>query len=207
MKILYGFEPDICIINPDILINFSLDVVLPQYFLTQVNYLKDSSFGDATVAANKIINSLKKWENTDLLLFQTNEGGKVYFIDETINYIKLQRQYQNIDNTNPIDRYLLSILYLSEIIEAKIVFLASSVEIIRRCNILNFDTITLKEFNLNGNSWLQPELLFNIQVSDLNIVNEAYIFDTSEAEKNLQIQWQDIKASELTSTITWIDTE
>ena len=205
MKILYAIEPDLCIINPDILINFPLDIVLPQYFLTQINHLKNSDFGNATVAANKIINSLKQWEDTDLLLFTTNNGGKVYFIDETINYSKIERQYQSIDNTNPLDRYLLSILYLSNILEAKIVFLASSSEIIRKCHILNFDSVTLEEFAPHGESWLQSEMLIHVQTSNLDIVTEPDILDASETETTVQIQWQDMILSQSTSNIEWID--
>ncbi|KZL49923.1 hypothetical protein A2T98_10085 [Nodularia spumigena CENA596] len=205
MKILYSIEPDICIINTDILINFPLDIVLPQYFLTQINHLSNSDLGNATESANTIINSLNQWEDSDLLLFKTNSEGRVYFIDESINYLKVENQYQYIDNTNLLDRYLLSLLYLSNILEAKIVFLASSPEILKKCRILNFDTLTLAEFTLNGESWLQPEMLINVETSNPDIVSEPDILDASETETTVQIQWQDIRVSQGTSNIEWLD--
>ncbi len=70
MNILYAIEPDLCITNPDILINFPLDIILPQYLLTQINHLSNSDFGNVTVSANKILTSLKPQENTDLLELQ-----------------------------------------------------------------------------------------------------------------------------------------
>ncbi len=121
-----------------------MKLILPKYFLTQINYLQNRDFGNATEAANKIIDSLNQWENSDLLLFKTNAEGTVYFIDEVINYLKVERQDENLDNTNPLNRYLLSLLYLSEILEAKIVFLVSSPEFINKCRILNFNTVTLE---------------------------------------------------------------
>ncbi len=204
MKILYGIEPYICINNPDILMNFSLDIVLPQYFLTQITHLSNSNFGNATVSANKIINSLHRWENSNLL-FKTNAKGTVYFIAEAINYLKVDSQYQNIDNTNLLDRYLLSLLYLSNILEAKIVFLASSPEMIGKCRILNLDPVTLAEFTLNGESWLQPEMLINMETSHPDIVSEPDILDASERETTVQIQWLDIRVSQETSNIQWLD--
>ncbi|MDB9322754.1 hypothetical protein PN483_06045 [Nodularia spumigena CS-591/04] len=205
MNILYSIEPDICIINPDILINFPLDIVLPQYFLTQINHLSNSDFGNATESANTIINSLNQWEDSDLLLFKTNAEGRVYFIDESINYLKVDSQYQYIDNTNLLDRYLLSLLYLSNILEVKIVFLASSPEIINKCRILNFDTVTLAEFTLNGESWLQPEMLVNVESSNPDIFSEPNILNTSEIETTIPIQWQDIRVSQGTNNIQWLD--
>ncbi|MDP5337457.1 MAG: hypothetical protein NWQ28_02635 [Nodularia sp. (in: cyanobacteria)] len=205
MKILYGIEPYICIVNPDILRNFSLDIVLPQYFLTQLNHLSNSNFGNSTESANIIINSLNQGEDSNLLLFKTNAEGTAYFIDEAINYLKVDSQYQNIDSTNLLDRYLLSLLYLSNILEAKIVFLAASPEIIGKCRILNLDTVTLAESTLNGESWLQPEMLINIETSHPEIVSEPNILAASEGETTVQIQWLDIKLSQGTSNIQWLD--
>jgi len=205
IRIIYAIEPDLCITNPDILTNFSLDIVLPQYLLTQINHLSNSDFGNITVSANKIINSLNQQEDTEFLLFKTNSQGKIYFIDETINYLQINRQYENIDNTTPLDRYLLSLLYLSNILEAKIVFLASSPEIIRKCRIFNFDPVTIEEFTPNGESWLNPEMLINLPINNPDIVPESDILNFSETETTVQIQWQDIKILGGTSNIEWID--
>jgi len=203
MKTLYGIEPDVCILNPDILINSSLDIVLPQYFFTQINYLKNGDFGDATIAANKIINSLNQREDPDLFFFKTTHEGTIYFIDEAINYLNVDKTHQNLDKTNPIDRYLLSLLYLSEILRAKIFILVSSPEIIDKCRILNFDPVTLAEFPLNGESWLQPEMLVNVQGTTSDTISETNILNASET--NIQVRWRDIRVSQGTSDIEWMD--
>lgn len=205
MKVLYAIELDLCIINPDTLINFPSDIILPKYFFTQLNFLKNRDLGNATVAANKIINSLKQCGDTDILLFTNNNGGKVYFIDETINYLNLDNEYTNLDSTNPLDRYLLSLLYISNILEAKIFFLSSSPEINCKCRILNFDPVTLEKLPNIGESWLHTEMLVNLQASNLDIVTEHNILDASETDTTIQIQWQDIKGSQEVNNIKWID--
>lgn len=205
MNILYAIEPDLCITNPDILINFPLDIILPQYLLTQINHLSNSDFGNVTVSANKILTSLKPQENTDLLIFNTNTQGKIYFIDETIHHLQINRQYENIDPAIPINRYLLSLLYLSNILESQVIFLASSSEIIRKCRIFNFETVNLADFKPHGEPWLTPEILVNIATNEPDIITETDIFNPSEIEETVQIEWQDMRISQGTNNIKWID--
>lgn len=84
MKILYGLEPDFCIVNPDLVNTYSKDLVLPQYFYIQLEYLKNGNFHSATNAANQIINSLVR-QVSDFLIFKTNCNGTIYLINEKIN--------------------------------------------------------------------------------------------------------------------------
>lgn len=205
MNILYAIELDLCITNPDILISFPLDIVLPQYLLTQINHLTNSDFGDVTVSANKILTSLQPNENTDLLIFNTNTQGTIYFIDETIHHLQTNRQYENIDPAIPLNRYLLSLVYLSTILESQVIFLASSNDIIRKCRIFNFETVNLKDFKPHGESWLKPEMLVNLPTTNYDIIPESDILNTLGIEANVKIEWQDMRISQGTNNIEWID--
>jgi|694.fasta_scaffold68497_7 hypothetical protein len=205
MNILYAIEPDLCITNPGILINFPLDIVLPQYILTQINHLSNSDFGNVTVSANKILTSLQPTENTDLLIFNTNNKGTIYFIDETIYHLQINREYENIDPAIPINRYLLSLLYLSNILESQIIFLAASSEIIRKCRIFNFETVNLADFQPDGKSWLTPEILVNITTNNPDLITATDMLNPSEIEEPVQIEWQDIRISQGINNIKWIE--
>jgi len=211
MKVLYSLEPDFYIINPKILVNFNKDVILPKYFYTQLTHLSQGSFQNATDAATLIINSLSKWAESDILIFKTVAGGTVYFTDEAANCGSFDNSYENLDIRNPLDRYLLSLLKLSETLEAKIVFLASSPEVIRKCRTLNFEVATLEEFSTPGESWLRPEMLVNIQASIPDTTSEPEPLANQEQvtapdpAPSVEIQWRDIRVARQASNIEWID--
>jgi hypothetical protein len=194
MKILYGIQPDLCIANSELVIQNSQDVVLPKYFYLQLLYLKNSNLGSATYEATKIIDSLLPISAEDLLIFQTSSGGKIYFHDQEISLSNYQRISDNLDFRNPFDRYLLSLAKISEILDAKVVFITSSSEIFSRCRFLHFDIGTIEEFSsISGESWLQPERILNIQA----------MFDPMT-----QIQWQEEETEEPISQgndINWIE--
>ncbi|MBR8837883.1 MAG: hypothetical protein DSM106950_28730 [Stigonema ocellatum SAG 48.90 = DSM 106950] len=158
-----------------------------------------------------IVNSLMKWGESDVLIFKTVGGGTVYFIDEATNHVNIDNQYENIDTTNLLDRYLLSLLKLSETLEAKIVFLASSRGVIRKCRTLNFEIATLEEFSTPGESWLRPEMLVDIQASVSDTTSESEPLATQEQvtapepAPSPEIQWRDIRVATQASSIEWID--
>jgi hypothetical protein len=158
-----------------------------------------------TVSANKILTSLQPTENTDLLIFNTNNKGTIYFIDETIYHLQINREYENIDPAIPINRYLLSLLYLSNILESQIIFLAASSEIIRKCRIFNFETVNLADFQPDGKSWLTPEILVNITTNNPDLITATDMLNPSEIEEPVQIEWQDIRISQGINNIKWIE--
>ena len=194
MKILYGIEPDLCIRNPQLISHNERDVVLPKYFYIQLLHLKNGNFESATESATKIIDSLITTSAEDLLIFQTSAGGTVYFNDQEITVENFQGIYGNLDFRNPLDRYLVNLAKISETLDATIVFIASSSEIIRKCRMLNFDVATIEEFStISGESWLQAEMILQIQA----------MFDPKT-----QIQWQEEETEEAENDgndIFWIE--
>ncbi|MBO1347384.1 MAG: hypothetical protein EBE86_008300 [Hormoscilla sp. GUM202] len=80
MNILYGIEPDLCIVNPDLSIGASRDIVLPKYFYMQLEHLKNETF---TEAAAKIVDSLEMQEAEDLLIFK-NWGPFIFMTNKKI---------------------------------------------------------------------------------------------------------------------------
>ena len=98
-----------------------------------------------------------------------------------------------------MDCYLYSLLKLSENLEAKIVFLASSPEIIRKCNALNIEVIIIEEYLAIAQSWLQPEMLLNFQASYEDNIDETEDLTTQ------QVEWQDITTSQQQNNIHWVD--
>jgi hypothetical protein len=211
MKVLYGIEPDLCIINPEILVDFTKDIILPKYFYAQITHLSQGNFQAVTDAAIKILNSLIKQEQSDVLIFNTVKRGIVYFTDEATNHKNIDDHYKNLDTRNLLDRYLLSLFKFSEIIAANIVFLASSSEVIRKCRNLNFEVATLEEFTRSGESWLRPKMLVDIQASIDDKISEPKSLVTQEpitapsSENPAQIQWQDIRLAGEPSNIHWIN--
>ena len=211
MKVLYCLEPDLYIINSKSLVNFDKDVILPKYFYTQLTHLSQGNFQNATDAATIIVNSLSKWAESDILIFKTVSGGTVYFTDEAANCGSFDNSYENLDTRNLLDRYLLSLLKLSETLEAKIVFLASSPEVIRKCRTLNFEIATLEEFSTPGESWLRPEMLLDIQASISDTTSEPEALATedqvtaADPAPCVEIQWRDIRVARQGSNIEWID--
>ena len=140
----------------------------------------------------------------DVLIFKTVAGGTVYFIDEKIHQT-------NIDTNSLLDCYLYSLLKLSENLEAKIVFLTSSPEIIRKCNDLNIEVIIVEEYLAIGESWLQPEMLLNFQASCRENLDETEDLTTQQQENitqiqpSTQIEWRDITTSQQQNNIHWVD--
>ncbi|GAB4304738.1 MAG: hypothetical protein Fur0025_46580 [Oscillatoriaceae cyanobacterium] len=200
MKILYGIEPDLCIVNPQLVTDHSQDVVLPKYFYLQLVHLKNGDFESATEGAKKIIDSLRPSSAEDLLIFQTLAGGTVYFHDQEINLDNFHA-YGNLDFNNPLDRYFLNLAKISEILAAQVVFITSSTEIFQKCRVLHFERATVEEFlgtreafsPVGGESWLQPEMILDIQAR----------FDPMA-----QIQWQEEETEEAGSQendISWIE--
>ena len=137
MNTLYGIEPDLCIVNPDLLICASRDIVLPKYFYMQLEHLKNGDFQSFTEAAAKIVDSLEMQEVENLLIFKNCKGGTVYFHDQQKNMENIDVTNEILDSGNHFDQYLISLLRLAEFLECQIVFLASSSEIIRKCENLN----------------------------------------------------------------------
>ncbi len=192
------------------MIDCTKDIVLPKYFYSQITHLSQGDFQVATDAATRILNSLINREQSDVLIFKTSTGGTVYFIDEVANCRSFDNPYENLNTTNLLDRYLLSLLKLSETLESKIVFIASSAEVIRKCRTLNFEVATLEEFSTPGESWLRPEMLVEIQANINDTISETEPLVTQEQvsalepEPSVQIEWRDIRLAEQISNIHWV---
>lgn len=57
------------------------------------------------------------------------------------------------------------ILYeLTKVLSVKIVFLALSAQVIKKCYSLGFEVATPEEVFRSGESWLKPEMLLEVQV-------------------------------------------
>lgn len=67
-------------------------------------------------------------------------------------------------------------------LEAKIVFLTSSPEIIGKCNALNIEVIIVEEYLGIGECWLQPEMLLNFQASFRENIDDIEEFPTQQIE-------------------------
>ncbi|RUT04760.1 hypothetical protein DSM106972_043290 [Dulcicalothrix desertica PCC 7102] len=208
MKILYGIEPDLCMEYAEILTFFCKDVILPKFFYIQLTYLSQANYQVVTDAASTVINSLVKSIESNDLLFYTSYNGSVYFVDEAIYHVNNNQCF--IDGNSLLERYLLSLLKISEILESKVIFITSSPEVIRKCRILNFEIGTLEDFSSSGKSWLEPEMLSDIQASiteDRNEIESAVTQDNNTGVLNNyeEIQWQDIRVIEQSSYIQWMD--
>ncbi len=191
MKILYGIEPDVCMSHPEV-VSSDKDIILPKYFYNQLEYIKQSSVEFANDAAAKIIDSLLGQGELNFLVFKTIRHGTVYFVDEGNNLENYAKE-KNIDIKTPIDRYLLILLKIAEITEAKIVFIAMSAQVISRCSSLGFEVASIEEFSNPGNSWLQPEMLVDIQtkLDPLALIKwQEDLEEVVEPENN--IHWLDI---------------
>ncbi|NEQ72777.1 MAG: hypothetical protein F6K23_06650 [Okeania sp. SIO2C9] len=186
MKALYGIEPDLCISNPDILIWNNKDVILPKYFYNQLVYLTEGDFTQATQAAEKIINSLERQEIPNLLIFKTISEGTIYFYNEEIN----AKPIGDLDTRNPIDRYMLGLINIAEILECQTIFLPLSSEIINKCRALNIDVTNAEEFMTIDTSWLEPEMLVGIE---------------AKLDPLSQVQWEEVQAVEELGNINWVE--
>lgn len=208
MKFLYGIEPDLCMIGAKILTFFSKDVILPKYFYLQLTHLSQGNHQVVTDIASTLINSLVKRTESNDLLFYTSYNGSVYFVDEAVYYVN-NSQY-SLDGNSLLERYLLSLLKISEILESKVIFITSSPEVIRKCRILNFEIGTLEDFFSGGQSWLEPEMLLDLQASTTegrDEIESAAVQDanTYELQNFEEIQWQDIRVIEQSDNIQWMD--
>lgn len=208
MIILYGIEPDLCMIGTNILTSFSKDVILPKYFYLQLTHLSQGNYQVVTNIAITLINSLVKRTELNDLLFYTSYNGSVYFVDEAVYNVN-NNQY-HLDGNSLLELYLLSLLKISEMLESKVIFITSSPEVIRKCRILNFEIGTLEDFSSTGKSWLEPEMLSDIQASITEDRNEVeFVADqegnTYEVQNSEEIQWQDIRVIEPSNNIQWMD--
>jgi len=206
MNILYGIEPDLCIVNPDLLICASRDIVLPKYFYMQLQHLKNGDFQTFTETAAKIVDYLEMQEAEDLLIFKNCKGGTVYFHDQQKNMENIDLTYEILDIRNPLDQYLISLLRLTEVLECQIVFLASSSEIIRKCETLNFAVSTIEEFSTAylGDLWLQPEMIVGIQARLDPLSQVEWQEETEEvAEQDDGIKWVNVVSQNVVSQVEW----
>jgi hypothetical protein len=155
-----------------------------------------------------ILNSLTQQVESDYLFFKTVCNGNIHFIDESLYHSK-NKDYA-ITNQTLLDCYLLSLLEISQILEAKIIFITSSPEVIKKCRLLNFEIGTLEDSS-NGECWLEPKMLSDAQASISNAASKTEPIavdeqvNTSEPRNLEVIQWQDIPVVKQPSGIQWID--
>lgn len=212
MKVLYGIEPELCIKYPQLVIDCAADMILPYFFYGQLNYLKNQNFETATKSAYDILQALTNQAEADseLLLFQSKNNGHIYFYDDRIiNYLDFQVSNfdKTLDEKHPIDRYLLSLLILSDILECHIVFITSSPELIRKCHLLQLEIANPDTLYLNGESWLKPDIIESLMVKVADRSKSQWGEENEQDNDNTNIQWQDNFEAVVTlpSPIIWIE--
>ena len=199
MKALYGIEPDLCMVHPQIIINNNQDIVLPQYFYIQLLHLKNGDFESATDDAIKIIDSLILSATEGLLFFKTGAGGIVYFHNQEISVENFQESSGILDLKHPLDRYLLSLTQLSEILDTQIVFIASSPKVIHKCSKLHLIPATIEDFYATtSTSWLEPKMIVDIHVTLAPMTQIQWQEEEIEAPQNQgnDIHWLEINNAE-----------
>lgn len=230
MKKFYCIEPDLCISQPELIIQSSKDIVLPKYLYTQLLYLKNGNFADATTTATQILDVLEAETHSNDLIFKNLNNGIIYFINEKIYGDQLNTLNIPLDNNNLLDCYLLSSLHLAEILESQIVFVASSSELRRKCHSLNIEIMVVEEFLVGGETWFKPEFFLCLQESTLqhevtvpeitqqesnnpestlnNIAEVPFIITEPESPTDNplpSIEWRDIPIPPKPNNIQWID--
>ena len=230
MKKFYCIEPDLCMSQPELIIQSSKDIVLPKYLYTQLIYLKNGNFANATTTATQILDVLEAETHSNDLIFRNLNNGIIYFINEKIYGDQLNILNIPLDNNNLLDCYLLSSLHLAEILESQIVFLASSPELRRKCHSLNMEIMVVEEFLVGGETWFKPELFLPLQES--TIQQEVTVPEITQQESNNlestinnipeipflvtepespqdnslpSIEWRDIPMPPKPNNIQWID--
>ena len=165
MSHIYGIEPDLCIQNPRLILDFGKDIFLPQYFHSQLQYLKKTNYNKATKAANKITQSLHSIDNLEknLLAFKTPQNGLLYFINQEIDLVDLQFTENQLDIRHPLNRYLLVLFKISNLLEASVTFLINSSSLLEKCNLLNFNIANINDFCNYSESSLNIEVILSIQ--------------------------------------------
>jgi hypothetical protein len=163
MNILYGIDPNLCIEKPNLVTEYQKDIILPQYFYTQLHYLKERNLNEATISAQKIINSLSDISQSELLIFQNQKGGLVYFINESIVGNNWGEDANNLDHSTPLIKYFLSLKEIAQILQAEVYFCLDSLARKDELATLRFILQTVEEFCHESKSWLQPEIILGIQ--------------------------------------------
>lgn len=189
---IYGIEPDLCITNPHWITDCPNDIILPQYFYVQLEYIKNSNFNRATEASQQILDSLEKQEYSNLLLFQTTSNCLRYFANQEVAWNFINENHQTIDIAIPINRYLVTLFMFAGYLKWKVEFLALSSEVIYLCQKLGFGIATPESFFVPSTSGLETTLIQEVQI---------------RLDPLAQIQWQeDIdEAIEQVDFIQWID--
>lgn len=230
MKKFYCIEPDLCMSQPELIIQSSKDIVLPKYLYTQLIHLKNGNFANATTTATQILDVLEAEAHSNDLIFRNINNGIIYFINEKNYGDQLNTLNIPLDNNNLLDCYLLSSLHLAEILESQIVFVASSPELRRKCHSLNIEIMVVEEFLVGGETWFKPEFFLPLQESTVqqevtvpemtqqesnnpestlnNIAEVPFIITEPESPTDNplpSIEWRDIPIPPKPNNIQWID--
>ncbi|MBW4513463.1 MAG: serine/threonine protein kinase [Scytonematopsis contorta HA4267-MV1] len=171
MKKIYGIDPDLCIVFPEIITDSSIDIILPKYFYHQLNYLKNSSLIEVAQKATKIIDSLVQKNESNLLFFVNSNHGTIYFIDEINNQYNqniILDKLEKFDIEFPLDRYLLTLSTIAQKLQSDVIFLSPDNRIIIKCQALNFYIISQEISILTGKSWLKLDILSNLKLETSN---------------------------------------
>jgi hypothetical protein len=197
MNQVYGIEPDLCIKNPALILDFGKDIILPQYFYDQLKHLQKGNYYEATEASNQILQSLQSIEGLDnILAFKTPQNGFIYFINQEISFNNTKFTEDEFDLKNPLHRYLLSLFIMAKSLETSVIFLINSSILIQKCNLLKFDFINIKDFANYSASWLNTDLLLSIQshLQPIQATTQIQWTDEPEIVSNptLNISWQDL---------------
>jgi len=103
MKQIYGIEPDLCIQNPALILDFGKDIILPQYFYEQLKHLQAGNYYQVTESANQIFQSLQPIEELDnILVFKTPQNGVIYFLNQEISLNNTEFTEDQFDLSNPL---------------------------------------------------------------------------------------------------------
>jgi hypothetical protein len=200
MKQIYGIEPDLCIQNPALILDFGKDIILPQYFYEQLKHLQAGNYYQVTESANQIFQSLQLIEELDnILVFKTPQNGVIYFLNQEISLNNTEFTEDQFDLSNPLHRYLLSLLSLSRLLGTSTTFLINSSALISKCTLLKFGLVNVSDFSHYSESWLNADLILSSEskltaVTPRREITEIEWTDDSEIISQFipNISWQDL---------------
>ncbi|MFP4134139.1 MAG: hypothetical protein ACOC04_02905 [Halothece sp.] len=163
MNILHALEPDLAMNDPEWITHSPNDLILPQYFYSQLQHLKSGDHGESSHNANQILTSLTQTPTSDCLRFLNQENKQIYFLDQEIAYDCLGSNSEIIDLSIALNRYLVTLYFYAGLLKAQVYFLNLSQEVIYDCLTLKLEVVNTEEFLLSNESWLTPQAIKKIQ--------------------------------------------
>lgn len=168
------------------------DLVLPQYFYSQLTYLSNDNYVATSNIASQLLNSLQQVQGCNVLVFKNQENNQIYFIDQELIINYLGSNSNQIDLTIPLNRYLITLYYYARLLKSQVYFLPLSHEITYQCLNFNFKVANTEDLLIPDQSWLTPELVQKIQ---------------TKLDPKSKIKWQNSvsSVSDSVESIKWLN--